>query len=133
VVVAEEGLLHGGLTGQTIGAAMEVHRKLGPGFLESVYEGALAHEFELRKTRFERQKEIPVFYKNKQVKQFVCDFVVDNMVVVELKAIKEITEIDKIQVINYLKASGFKVGLLLNFGQKSLEYKRLVDTKKQNP
>ncbi|GAG07772.1 unnamed protein product, partial [marine sediment metagenome] len=60
------------------------------------------------------------------------DFVVDSRVIVELKAIKEITEIEKIQVINYLKAGGFQVGLLLNFGRKSLEYKRLVNTKKQN-
>ena len=73
-----------------------------------------------------------MFYKNKQVKQFICDFVVDSKVIVELKAIREITEIEKIQVISYLKAGRFQVGLLLNFGQKSLEYKRLVNTKKQN-
>lgn len=133
LVVTEDGLVHGGLTGQIIGAAMEVHSKLGPGFLESVYEGALAYEFELQKISFEIQKEIPVFYKNKQVKQFICDFVVDSRVIVELKAIKEITEIEKIQVINYLKAGGFQVGLLLNFGQKSLEYKRLVNTNQPNP
>jgi GxxExxY protein len=129
VAVTEDGLVHGGLTGRIIGAAMEVHSKLGPGFLESVYEGALAYEFELRKIGFEIQREIPVFYKGKRVKHFVCDFVVDKKVVVELKAIKEITEIEKIQVINYLKAGGFQVGLLLNFGRKSLEYKRLVNTK----
>ena len=129
MVVTEDGFVHVGLTGRIIGAAMEVHSKLGPGFLESVYEGALAYEFELQKISFEIQKEIPVFYKNKQVKQFICDFVVDSKVIVELKAIKEITEIEKIQVINYLKAGGFQVGLLLNFGQKSLEYKRLVNTK----
>ena len=129
MVVTDDGLIHGGLTGQIIGAAMEVHSKLGPGFLESVYERALAYEFELQKISFETQKEIPAFYKNKQVKQFICDFVVDSKVIVELKAIKEITEIEKIQVINYLKAGGFQVGLLLNFGQKSLEYKRLVNTK----
>ncbi|MHC4693101.1 MAG: GxxExxY protein [Planctomycetota bacterium] len=129
MVATEDGLVHKDLTGQIIGAAMEVHSKLGSGFLESVYEGALAYEFELRKIIFEQQKEIPVFYKNKQVKLFVCDFVVDGRVIVELKAIKEITEIEKIQVINYLKAGGFPVGLLLNFGRKSLEYKRLVYTK----
>ena len=129
MAATENILVHKSLTGRIIGAAMEVHSKLGSGFLESVYEGALAHEFELRKISFEQQKEIPVFYKNKQVKQFACDFLVDSIVVVELKAIKEITEIEKIQVINYLKAGGFPVGLLLNFGRKSLEYKRLVYTK----
>jgi len=132
MVATEDGLVHGSLTGRIIGAATEVHSKLGPGFLESVYERALAYEFELRKISFEIQKEIPVFYKNKQVKQFICDFVVDGRVIVELKAIKEITEIEKIQVINYLKAGGFQAGLLLNFGQKSLEYKRLVNTKNRN-
>ena len=129
MVVTEDGLVHGGLTGKIIGAAMEVHSKLGPGFLESVYEEALAYEFQLQNIGFEKQKEVPVFYKNKQVKQFICDFLVDSRVIVELKAIKEITEIEKLQVVNYLKAGGFQVGLLLNFGQKSLEYKRLVNTK----
>jgi len=133
MVVTEDGLVHGGLTGQIIGAAMEVHRKLGPGFLESVYEEALTYEFELQNISFERQKEITVFYKNKQVKYFICDFLVDSKVVVEIKAVKEITEIEKLQVINYLKAGSFEVGLLLNFGHKSLDYKRLVNTKNKNP
>ena len=84
MVATEDSLVHKDLTGQIIGAAMEVHSKLGAGFLESVYEGALAYEFELRKISFEQQKEIPVFYKNKQVKLFVCDFVVDGRVIVEL-------------------------------------------------
>ena len=133
MAVTEDGLVHGGLTGKIIGAAMEVHRKLGPGFLESVYEEALAYEFELQNIGFERQKEIPVFYKDKQVKQFICDFLVDSKVIIEIKAIKEITEIGKLQVINNLKAGSFEVGLLLNFGVKSLDYKRLVNIKKRNP
>jgi len=133
MVVTKDGLVHGALTSQIIGAAMEVHSKLGPAFLENVYEEALAYEFELQNINFEKQKEIPVFYKNKQVKQFICDFLVDSRVIVELKAIKEISEIEKLQVINYLKAGGFQVGLLLNFGQKSLEYRRLVNTQTRNP
>ena len=132
MAVTNDGLICGGLTGRIIGAAMEVHSKLGAGFLESVYEEALAYELKLQNIGFERQKEIPVFYKNKQMKYFICDFLVDSKVVVEIKAIKEITEIEKLQVINYLKAGSFEVGLLLNFGQKSLEYKRLVNTKNQN-
>lgn len=125
-------LVHGALTGRIIGAAMEVHRQLGPGFLEGVYEEALACEFELQNISFEKQKEIPVLYKNKQVKQFICDFLIDKKVVVEIKAIKEIGEIEKLQVINYLKAGSFQVGLLLNFGRKSLEYKRLINTKMES-
>jgi GxxExxY protein len=125
-------LVHGTLTGKILGAAMEVHRYLGPGFLENVYEEALAYEFELQNISFEKQKEIPVIYKNKQVKHFICDFLVDKKVVVEIKAIKEIGEIEKLQAINYLKAGGFQVGLLINFGRKSLEYKRLINTKMES-
>ena len=132
MAVTEVSLVHGALTGKIIGAAMEVHRHLGPGFLENVYEEALAYEFELQNIGFEKQKEIPVVYKNKQVKQFICDFLIDKKVVVEIKAIKEIGEIEKLQVINYLKAGSFHVGLLLNFGCKSLEYKRLVNTKMES-
>ena len=125
MVVTDDGLVHGGLTGEIIGAAMEVHSKLGPGFLESVYEEALAYEFGLQNISFEKQKAIDVLYKNRPVKQFVCDFLVDNKVIVELKAIKQITEIEKLQVINYLKATGIEVGLLVNFGNAKLEFKRL--------
>ncbi|MFH1371976.1 MAG: GxxExxY protein [Planctomycetota bacterium] len=126
-------LVHSGLTGDIIGAAMEVHSYLGPGFLESVYEESLACEFELRKIRFERQKTFSVFYKGRAVKTFIADFVADNTVIVEIKAIKEIGEIEKLQVINYLKASGLEVGLLFNFGAKSLDYKRLIETNQCNP
>jgi GxxExxY protein len=132
VAATEGALIHGALTGGIIGAAMEAHRQLGPGFLEGVYEEAIAHEFELQNISFEKQKEIPVIYKNKQVKQFICDFLVDKKVVVEIKAIKEIGEIEKLQVINYLKAGSFQVGLLLNFARKSLEYKRLINTKMES-
>ena len=119
-----------GLTGDIIGKAMEVHRRLGPGFLESVYEEALVIELGLKKIKFERQKELPVYYREKVIKKFACDLLVDGQVIVELKSIKEIGEIDKIQVINYLKASGVEIGLLLNFGSQSLEYKRLINTNK---
>ena len=126
-------LVHSGLTGDIIGAAMEVHSTLGPGFIESVYEESLAYEFELRKIPFERQKTFKVFYKARAVKTFVADFVADNTVIVEVKAIREITEIEKLQVINYLKASGLEVGLAINFGAPSLDYKRLIETNPRNP
>ena len=126
-VMTEEQLLHGNITRCIIGAAMEVHGQLGPGFLESVYEEALAYEFELQGISFERQRSIDVAYKGKSVKQFVCDYLVEGRVVVELKAIKTITNIEKCQLINYLKATRLRVGLLLNFGAQSLEYKRLMN------
>ena len=121
-------LVHGGITGKVIGAAMEVHKQLGAGFLESVYEEALAREFEVQKIGFERQRVLPIAYKDKVIKEFVCDFLVDEKVLVEVKAIKTITEIEKLQVVNYLRASGVEVGLLVNFGAKSLEFKRLIST-----
>ncbi len=116
MTAANDSLIHSRITGDIIGAAMEVHGVLGAGFLESVYEEALCYEFNLREIQHERQKTINVVYKDKVLKQFVCDFLVDGKIIVELKAIKELSEIEKIQVINYLKASGYQVGLLFNFG-----------------
>jgi len=107
---------------------MEVHKVLGAGFVESVYEEALAIEFDLRKIRYERQNPIDVLYKDRLAKQFFCDFVVYDKTIVELKAIRKITEIEQTQVLNYLKATGLNLGLLFNFGASSLEYKRLINT-----
>ncbi len=120
--------LHKDLTEKIIGAAMEVHRTLHSGFLESVYEEAMAIEMNLQKVPFERQKPIDVFYKGKLAKQFFCDFVVDGKVLVELKAIKKLTENEDAQVLNYLKATGFQLALLINFGTLSLEFKRIINT-----
>jgi GxxExxY protein len=128
-LVVKNQYVASGTTGDIIGAAMEVHRRLGPGFLESVYEEALTFELKLKNMKFERQKELPVFYRDKVIKKFNCDFLVEGQVIVELKAAKELSEVDKIQVINYLKASGIEIGLLFNFGAKSLEYKRLINSK----
>jgi GxxExxY protein len=125
--LSKEDYLHKDLTRKIIGAVMEVHRTLGCGFLESVYEESLAVEFGLRSIQFERQKPLDVFYKQEHVKQFVCDFLVDGVVMVELKAVKEITESQKAQVLNYLRATNLKLGLLLNFGANSLQYKRVIN------
>jgi len=124
--VAESDLLYSDLTREIIGAAMEVHSNLGPGFLESVYEAAMAIEFDLRNVTYERQKAIPVMYKGEKAKDFFCDFLVDGKVLVELKALKTTTGVEEAQVLNYLKATGLAVGLLINFGEQSLKYKRLV-------
>jgi GxxExxY protein len=120
--------LYKDLTEKIIGSAMEVHKTLNSGFFESVYEEAMAIELNLQKVPFERQKPIDVFYKGKVAKQFFCDFVIEGKVLVELKAIKRLTEIEDMQVLNYLKATGFQLALLINFGAPSLEFKRIIST-----
>lgn len=124
--MSEQDLMHSELTRAVIGAAMEVHSNLGQGFLESVYEAALAIELNLLKVPYERQKAIVVMYKGEKAKEFLCDFLVDGKVLIELKALKSITGAEEAQVLNYLKATGIKVGLLINFGQSMLAYKRLI-------
>ncbi|HNW55048.1 MAG TPA: GxxExxY protein [Bacteroidales bacterium] len=120
-------LLHSELTYEIIGAAMEVHATLGPGFLESVYQEAFAIELLSRKISFDTEKRIDIFYKGvKLEKHFVADFICDNHVIVEIKALSALTNEHQAQVLNYLKATGIKVGLLINFGSNSLEHKRLI-------
>ncbi|MGQ9561373.1 MAG: GxxExxY protein [Candidatus Oleimicrobiaceae bacterium] len=114
------------LTYAIIGAAREVHRILGPGFLESVYGEALAHEFGLRDIPYHRQAELAVRYKDIIAGEFRADFLVDGKVVVELKAVKALAEGDEAQLLNYLKGTGYRVGLLLNFGAASLEHRPRV-------
>jgi GxxExxY protein len=121
-----EGFLYKELSYTVIGAAMEVHRILGAGFLESVYEEALAHEFDQRGILYQGQAELIVRYKEIIVGKFYADFLVDEKIVVELKAIKRLTEIDEAQLLNYLKGTGYRVGLLLNFGTSSLEHRRRI-------
>ena len=116
------------ITSKILNAGFEVHKELGAGFLEAVYEEALSHEFRLQSLNFERQKPLDVFYKGVKVKQYIVDFLVEDSVIVELKAIRTYTNVDMAQVLNYLKASNYQVGLLLNFGAASLQYKRLVNT-----
>jgi GxxExxY protein len=128
-LIVKDEYVCSGVTGDVIGAAMEVHRRLGPGFLENVYEEALAVDLELRKLGFERQKELPVLYRDNVIKTFVCDLLVAGQVIVELKAIKALGEIERVQLTSYLKASGMEVGLLLNFGGVSLDFKRMINSK----
>jgi GxxExxY protein len=112
-----------------IGAAMEVHRTLGPGFLEAVYQEALEAEFLARGIPSVRESDIPIIYKGKVLKtHYRPDFVCYEEVIVELKAISSTSEIEEAQIINYLKASGLPVGLLLNFGTPSLQYRRYAFT-----
>ena len=123
-------MLYKETTEKILNASFEVHKALGPGFLESVYEEALAMEFELQGISFERQKKLDVYYKNRVVKSFYADYLVEGRVLVELKAIRTYTESEIAQVLNYLKVGRVEVGLLLNFGASSLQWKRLIHSKK---
>ena len=109
------------LTEQIIGAAIEVHRELGPGLLESAYQKALAHELTLCEIRFEEQKLCPVRYKNLLIEDaYRHDFLVNGLVVVELKTVDALMEIHEAQVLTYLKFTGCRLGLLLNFNSTTL-------------
>jgi len=111
-----------------IGAAIEVHKELGPGFLESVYEEAMKYESEDRQIPFESQVRIPVYYKGKKMeKEFTADYIGYRGIIAEFKCIPGLTKVEEAQIINYLKATRFKVGLLINFGSHGkLEWKRYV-------
>jgi GxxExxY protein len=109
-----------------IGAAMEVHRILGPGFLEAVYQAALEHELTLRGIPFEAPKHLAVTYKGRVVGDYIADIVVDGQIILELKAISALTKAHEAQVHNYLAATGLRLAILLNFGAKSLEQQRVV-------
>jgi len=123
----KEPLLHGDITERILGAAMEVHRVLGPGFLEAVYEEALGMELKNVGLHYNSQKELSIHYKNIVLQhKYRADLVVEDKIIVDAKATSGLTEIDEAQVFNYLKATKIKVGLLLNFGKKSLEWKRLI-------
>jgi GxxExxY protein len=110
-----------------IGACMEVHKELGNGFLESVYKEALEREFISNKISYEREKELLILYKGSYLnKRYIADFICYNKIIVELKAIQNLLPEHEAQLFNYLKATKMQLGLLINFGQKSLQYKRIV-------
>lgn len=109
-----------------IGCAMEVLNALGCGFDEKVYENALTYEFARRKILFSQQERFPVSYKGRQVGVFIPDLIAFGKIIVELKTIEKIGNAERGQVLNYLKATGLKLALILNFGKKSLEWDRLA-------
>ncbi len=104
------------ITNKIIGSAIKVHKKLGPGFLESVYQTALAYELKQFNIKFEKEKSLPVKYEKISLDiGFRCDFLVENNVIVECKAVKEITKLDEAQLLNYLKITSLEIGLIINF------------------
>jgi GxxExxY protein len=117
------------ITGKILGCAFEVHKILGNGFQEVIYQRALAKEMALQDLPFSREHEMPIFYKNEQIGTRRVDFLVMDVISVELKALTKLEDVHLAQAINYLEAYNLEVGLLLNFGTKSLQYKRLINSR----
>ncbi|MBN2532992.1 MAG: GxxExxY protein [Spirochaetales bacterium] len=109
--------------------AFSVHNLLGPGLLESTYEGAFCVELTQAGFPFERQKVYPFYYKGEYIGAYIADLVVDNRIIVELKSVSKLTDVMTAQLINYLKLSHIQVGYLMNFNSVSLEWKRFVNQK----
>jgi len=126
---AADRLLHRALTQQIIGAAFAVHGELGPGFLEKVYETALLIELAEQRVPVTPQAEIPVFYRSRPVGIYYADILVDGKVICEIKAVQAIIPAHQAQLLHYLKATGIQLGLILNFGAPSLEFRRLARSK----
>ena len=114
------------LTDKIIGACYKVYNALGSGFLESVYENSLIIELKKIGLIIENQKSIQVFYDGQEVGYFIADIIVENKIILELKAIKELAKIHEVQLVNYLTATGKDIGLLINFGSKKVQVKRKV-------
>lgn len=117
------------LTSKIIGSAMEVHKILGNGFQEVIYQRALDKEMIRQGLSFAREFEMPIFYKEDQIGTRRVDFLIDGVVSVELKALVKLEEVHLAQAINYLEAYNLEIGMLINFGAKSLEFKRLINSK----
>jgi GxxExxY protein len=121
------------ITHKIIGSAMQVHNALGSGFQELIYQRALAIELAYNGLAFEREKEMPVYYRDEQIGTRRVDFFIEGTVMVELKAIEILLDVHKAQAINYLEAYNVADGLLINFGALSLEFKRIYNKKLINP
>ena len=112
---------------EIIGACMEVHKRLGCGFLEAVYQEALEKEFQFQKIPYQREASLKIKYRDQYLdKEYSADFICYSKIIVELKALSELTTDHEAQVLNYLKATDYKLGILVNFGEKSLSYKRMI-------
>jgi len=128
-MIVKEQYKYSELTGKIIGCAMEVHKRLGNGFQEVIYQRALEIEMKLTGIEFSREYEMPIFYRDEQIGTRRVDFLVGGLVSVELKALTKLEDVHLAQAINYLEAYNLEIGLLINFGAKSLEYRRLINPK----
>jgi GxxExxY protein len=122
-------MLYEDITKRVIAAAMKVHSTLGNGFQEVIYQRAMEIELPFQKLSFEREKEMPIFYRGQQIGTRRVDFFIEDKIMVELKAIIKLDETHLAQAINYLEAYNMEIGLLINFGAKSLEFKRVHNNK----
>ena len=113
-----------------IGAAMEVHSILGSGFLEAVYQTALEKELRLRGIPFERKVKLPVLYKGDLIGEYEADIIVDGKIIVEIKSVSRLTSAHDAQAIHYLAATGLQLAILINFGESSLQSRRVIKTQK---
>lgn len=123
----EQGIIYKNESYEIIGACMEVHKNLGCGFLEAVYQEALAIEFNRRMIPFEQEKHLKINYKDTVLqKEYIADFICYNKIIIEVKALSKLLPEHLAQTINYLKITNYKLGLLVNFGTTSLQYKRVL-------
>ena len=128
----EKEYKHSDITRKVIGAAMKVHSTLGNGFQEVIYQRALAIEMAKQGLSFQRELSMQIYYDGHEIGTRRVDFLVEDKVMVELKAVTTLEDVHLAQAINYLEAYGLEVGLLINFGAKSLEYKRVINSKHLN-
>ncbi len=123
--------LHSDLTHTIIGCAMEVHKELGNGFQEVIYQRAMEIEMAEKHLGFEREKEMPIYYKGENIGTRRVDFLVEGIISVELKSLVNLEDVHLAQAINYLEAYNLEIGLLINFGGKSLEFRRVINSRKK--
>jgi len=119
-------LIHKELVYQVVGCAMKVHQELGYGFLEKVYENSLMHLLNKENIQTKQQYPVPVHFDSVIVGEYYADIMIENKILIELKTVERITNAHFAQVLNYLKATGIRLGLLLNFGPRKLEYERII-------
>ena len=124
-IIESKSVKYEDLTRQIIGCAMEVHKYLGNGFQELIYQRALAIEMNYQGVLFEREKEMSIYYRGENIGTRRVDFFIDNKIMVELKAISNLEDVHLAQALNYLEAYNMEIGLLINFGSKSLQFKRV--------
>ena len=124
--MTQEELIHKELVYKIVGCAMKVHRELGYGFLEKVYENSMMVLLAKENIKAKQQFPVPVHFENTVVGEYFADVMIENKILVELKTVEKISNVHFAQLLNYLKATGIKLGLLINFGPRKLEYERII-------